>query len=339
MIAKRINWIDWAKVVAIFLVVYGHIPQEKGAQLLSFICTFHMPLFFMLSGYLVRVCPNEEWTAFWHKQWKSLVLPYFLWNLVYYPYWLVWFFLDQHGKFNLFEVGFKPMMGVLLFQIQSPYSSVVSGVTWFLGALLVMRVLLEFVYKCFSCKWSMFFLLCGVTILLYIVNPRTDNFCHSLIVEGVLRCTPFFLLGHLLRIKFFFERLSLSTTFWGALMCLGLSVLFFSGFAHPKSSMALSYIVSVLGCMGTLLSCRLLDGFSSRIMIRISAGTIVIMGMHWMCIGSINYVVRIFTHAPSIVYEWYTALFLSCIILIILYPFIILSSKYFPQLLGRRKIT
>ena len=27
----RINWIDWAKVIAISFVVFGHIPQEPGS--------------------------------------------------------------------------------------------------------------------------------------------------------------------------------------------------------------------------------------------------------------------------------------------------------------------
>ena len=30
VIANRLHWIDWAKVIAISLVVFGHIPEEKG---------------------------------------------------------------------------------------------------------------------------------------------------------------------------------------------------------------------------------------------------------------------------------------------------------------------
>lgn len=27
---KRINWIDWAKVLGLFLVVYAHVPGAEG---------------------------------------------------------------------------------------------------------------------------------------------------------------------------------------------------------------------------------------------------------------------------------------------------------------------
>lgn len=61
---KREEWIDFAKGIAILLVVIGHVnlgflqanmfqPQQELMKYLHFtIFSFHMPLFFMISGYL-----------------------------------------------------------------------------------------------------------------------------------------------------------------------------------------------------------------------------------------------------------------------------------------------
>ena len=68
---KRKNWIDWAKVLGMFLVVYGHcFPQSMT----DFVYAFNVPVFFVVSGYL---CKKE--TSFdicWKKTLSNLVIPY-----------------------------------------------------------------------------------------------------------------------------------------------------------------------------------------------------------------------------------------------------------------------
>lgn len=54
VITKRLNWIDWAKSIAIALVVFGHIPEERGSYFINYVTQFHMPLFFFISGYLTK---------------------------------------------------------------------------------------------------------------------------------------------------------------------------------------------------------------------------------------------------------------------------------------------
>ena len=49
---KRIEWIDIAKGIGIILVVIGHISQIEVLN--DIIYSFHMPLFFIISGYLYK---------------------------------------------------------------------------------------------------------------------------------------------------------------------------------------------------------------------------------------------------------------------------------------------
>lgn len=52
---QRINWIDYAKVLGMFLVIFGHTMQQPPLQQVHIgIYSFHMPLFFFLSGFLYK---------------------------------------------------------------------------------------------------------------------------------------------------------------------------------------------------------------------------------------------------------------------------------------------
>lgn len=53
MSKDRFLWLDTLKVMAIYLVVLGHIVSTTyQPDLKGIIYSFHMPLFFMISGYL-----------------------------------------------------------------------------------------------------------------------------------------------------------------------------------------------------------------------------------------------------------------------------------------------
>lgn len=79
---NRINWIDMAKGYGIILVIIGHVNFCNSNNLphwmellLCEIYSFHMPLFFMISGYLLNVkkySPKE----FIIKRAKGIMIPY-----------------------------------------------------------------------------------------------------------------------------------------------------------------------------------------------------------------------------------------------------------------------
>ena len=47
------EWVDWTKIIGIFLVTLGH-GNLVSVELNTFIYSFHMPLFFILSGILFK---------------------------------------------------------------------------------------------------------------------------------------------------------------------------------------------------------------------------------------------------------------------------------------------
>lgn len=90
---KRIDWLDSARGIGIVLVVIGHtlgglIDSPIGAGLGAFralffsIYTFHMPLFFLLSGLMVPHRLERGTVPFLRGLLPSLVWPYFFWSVV-----------------------------------------------------------------------------------------------------------------------------------------------------------------------------------------------------------------------------------------------------------------
>lgn len=72
---KRIAWIDVAKGLAILLVIAGH-SLGYNSLICKIIYSFHMPLFFILSGYNLKPAENlSDLSQRTKKDFKRLVVP------------------------------------------------------------------------------------------------------------------------------------------------------------------------------------------------------------------------------------------------------------------------
>lgn len=90
-IRERVLYIDYLKGFAILLVVLGHTiqflncPENYDNNLLfRFICSFHMPLFMMLSG-LVTPMRYDNILEIRHKiskRFVQLVIPFIAWSIL-----------------------------------------------------------------------------------------------------------------------------------------------------------------------------------------------------------------------------------------------------------------
>ena len=72
----RLAWIDALKGFGIVLVVFAHYRLPEALD--TYIFSFHMPLFFFISGCLFNfVKYTESATNFVKGRFKSLIIPYF----------------------------------------------------------------------------------------------------------------------------------------------------------------------------------------------------------------------------------------------------------------------
>lgn len=75
---QRLVWLDQARGFCILLVLLGHI-QTTPSTLWALIYTFHMPLFFVISGYLWddKNLFKYSFKVFLYRKFNKLIVPYF----------------------------------------------------------------------------------------------------------------------------------------------------------------------------------------------------------------------------------------------------------------------
>ncbi len=86
----RIKYIDSVKGFAIFCVLWGHSIQylRNGYDffhnlIFEFIYSFHIPLFFIVSGFFFSSSLKLSWVSFLQKKSTQLLLPCFVWSIVF----------------------------------------------------------------------------------------------------------------------------------------------------------------------------------------------------------------------------------------------------------------
>jgi len=333
-IPNRINWVDWAKVIAISLVVFGHIPMTPDNFPQKYITSFHMPLFFLISGYLTKKeCFN---TTTLKKYWHTLIIPYIFYNIIFYPYWIVRHIVDVPNA--VLSDYIRPIIGAFLLQLRTPISDPLNEVTWFVAVLLVMKIILSIInlYKGGNHIMIILSILCA---LFYIYNEQF-RICENIPIIGLYRCMPFFIIGHLCKQK---RIIPLKRTRFDLPICIigiGTSLITSKYLFNVPSCLinhALIYISAFVAVIGTLGLCRLLENFHSSILDNISIGTIVIMGLHWMLIGTTNFTFQKILHIDGgITYPLYITILLTLAFEAIIYPIILLFKNKYPFLLGKR---
>lgn len=136
---NRIEWVDTAKGITIILVVMGHanFPEPLRALIYS----FHMPLFFFLSG-LFLIKKGESFKTFLKKKFKGLIIPYIFYNIILILFnWFLWFISKNPNlKENIF---IKIISLPLALRIDDTYDSKL----WFLPCLFITSIIFYFFYR------------------------------------------------------------------------------------------------------------------------------------------------------------------------------------------------
>ena len=80
---NRIDYLDIAKGIGIILVYIGHCSIDHNGALFRAIYSFHMPLFFMISGLLYGYKRNIGIHKTILGKIISLLMPYFMFSIIY----------------------------------------------------------------------------------------------------------------------------------------------------------------------------------------------------------------------------------------------------------------
>ncbi len=203
---KRIAYIDLAKGIGMVLVLCGHLQNDTVFSFSTYIrnfClwifSFHMPLFFIISGMLFAAkgeIPDTK--VFLKKRFSAIMIPYLLFSLFY-------FLIIIYGVF----VSHSMELPDLFVQLWYAVCFYGINVLWFLPALFFAEMIFAFIMKRFDGKkrWIVMLLL---TIAALCINEaraflpkdaalwlRADEFIVTLI-RPVIACS-FISIGYLIQ--------------------------------------------------------------------------------------------------------------------------------------------
>ena len=175
---------DILKGIGIFFVVWGH--TTKDVHLSSWIYSFHMPLFFILSGIFFK--PEG-----WKKVFKRLIIPYLFFAVVSFLYWR---FAEM--KFRPLPEGFEINRHAwdILWQTESFRFNVP---LWFLPCLFFTQIIGAFLFSKLSNRKILLIVTLVWVCLVGVI--RLD--LKSMWISQTLYAFPFFTIGYLIGKKTF----------------------------------------------------------------------------------------------------------------------------------------
>ncbi len=176
---QREKWLDSLKGLGIIFVVLGHCfpPQQL---LTNYLYSFHIPLFFFISGYLIsNQSISQKFSVYFNKRCKGLIMPYFGYGLFTY---LVWLVIGRNFGVNkeLAVAPLKPLLGLFYGNGFDNYL-VFNIAIWFLPALFSALILYYWVRRTFQNRFIIF----GVIILSLLVGYLDSKYLKFRLPWGI----------------------------------------------------------------------------------------------------------------------------------------------------------
>lgn len=275
---SRELWVDYAKAIGIMLVVYGHVARgicqsfnsmNANFQLIdSVIYSFHMPLFFFLSGiFFVASTKKHGHKKMLLSKIDTILYPYILWSLLQgmLEFWLSTY---TNGQVTLTEVF------SLLWEPRAQF--------WFLYTLLFCFLIASVIFRLLSINAAIFF---GISITTYLLH---DHFTSWSLTSMITNNLVFFALGIL------FNKQSSQDTFSSPWTLVFFSLLFVACQYYFHITLNLSYhthsLLSLLLAIVSIffvasLSSVLANLIQSKFLAFIGSASLAIYLMH-IIIGS-----------------------------------------------------
>jgi fucose 4-O-acetylase-like acetyltransferase len=204
---KRIDYIDLLKGFAIFCVLWGHSLQylRNGADffhnpVFEFIYSFHMPLFFLISGFFFKSSLKLNFKNFLLKKSIQLLLPCFVWACL--------AMCMRLGKCFHNEIYNLDLVQEIKSLTRWPF--------WFLQELFMSYILIYVGYKILRKEWLVFIL--SIIFVLVVSFCRMQRFL-----------LPLFLAGIFLENKYLFVQHHLKWFLCGSGLVFGMCLFFWDG--------------------------------------------------------------------------------------------------------------
>lgn len=335
--STRIEYIDFLKAFGIFTVIYGHVYTENN-WLYQFIYSFHMPLFFLLSGIFFKA--NKSINNLYIKRTRTLILPYLFFYIATYLYWI---FVERNIRTNAGGVDadwWKPILGLIY---ESPYWNLFAhnNPLWFVPALLSVETFAYLTSK-YDSKSKFYLGIAG--IFLSILFAKLHLYLPFGIIMA-LYCYLFHYLGQKIHIL---NRLSYKQNLLSFIILLIFYCIYIYKFGYVPSTifapqietaiafyLIATYTITLLLLLAKLIRPILKISFIYKITFFLGSNTLIILCIHDPLKRVIIYLYSKITQFTiyDIRHDMIDSFFCSIIILLCLIPIIYFYNKYIKSYL------
>lgn len=292
---KRIDWIDYSKGILITLVISGHAIPEFGLHLdflEKIIYSFHMPAFFILSGYLFKFDACLEKKKFINKKAKQLLLPYLMFCVLI----LICHAAKQlilHNDIAFFTrlIEKNTIVNTLLLTNSSAFSNL-----WFLPSIFTAECALYIIFSLVHSEKLRSVICCGLGLFAFLYG-RFVAFPLPLCLDSACLAIFYLYLGYLLRIQRierFFDKNVIFVS--GAALFLVINFIdyyylnniYCSFYNLHFSNEAVFLITSILGTLLVVGICKRLK--FGRLMSGLGKNSLYIYGFHFIAQNIVGFI-------------------------------------------------
>lgn len=338
---EREQWVDRLKFWGMLAIYIGHFG-ECGGWLYEFVYTYHVPLFFFVSGFFANCSGKYTTMEYIKKKVNTLVIPYLFLGLLN----IVFGVLLYNPAPHTFLLMFKSFSGI---RSNMDYF----GSMWFFPCLFFMEVLYELFYKVFRSRR----LLVLVGLLLYALFYLLKIQAHILLsLDCVLLYFIYFALGSLLYkyIKDFevfrlgivgkvvFDVMVVCSLM---LMCLTFfqkghlvsQVIYFIRF-KPIFLVALYGWDIVIALNGIFVSILIAKYWQWSFLEKLGSETLIFCGTEWIIKDGLQSIVQMLGGTCNLVNPFRVVAFSMGCLIISHFTITALLKKSFPRFVGEQKI-
>ncbi len=332
--SNRIIWVDIAKGIGILLVLIGHISQNQYIS--SFIYCFHMPLFFIISGYLY-----SDKQHYVKKKIKSILIPYLFFAIISFLY---WYLIERNLRGQ--EINPLNAFSNIWLARGGDANYIFNVALWFLPCLLTVELIFHFFIK----KIKNIKILSIIMFLFSIIGYLYAQFDFIRLPFGIdiaFIAIGFYFLGYLWRQKGedYFKKMKWNTIKCVITACICFLIVTILSQLTTSLNMnnlqypfyPLMYISATIGTFMVYLIAILLK--ENRILQYLGTNTLIIMGIHEPLKRIVIELMDRITHISAEILRtnFISIIMLTIILTIICIPFIFIIKRYLPFLIGRKK--
>lgn len=324
---KRKNWVDWMKAIGMLTIIWGHSFPEYFS---SFLYAFSVSSFFTISGYLAKHESSQR--VFWSKLFHTLLIPYLIFSVL-------------KAIQSVFSVDGVFTIGAIIAGFHTIGDITGCLKLWFVYTLMLLKFIFQYVGTTPRRRLGLaIFSIIGAIIY----RNTIDDVAWA--VGNALISMPFFLLGYSLKNSYLFlqcEKWLTTIVYWKSFIIIMASAImtYILSFYNNEAwmymgqygdSLILFVLSSILGIFFLFAISCTLDKYKSVGCKLISIGSVAVLAYH----QDINYPmlkwIRL-QHWDALATDL-MMLLASFITLLVFIPLIYLASRYFPLLIGGRKI-